>query len=384
MKIVAVDIFPIRLRSIKPFYEDGAHQHFGSQNTVIIRVRTDTGAEGLGEASSNSAYFNQTLGSLTDWLQAYAAALKDRDPMKLVQAHLVMDRISGEFPPGCQPARAAFDMALLDIAGKTFGCPVYELLGGAYRTEFDALTSVYEPLAESAREACEHYVGQGYAALKVKVGHRLRREGFSQQVLDDEAGKLVSILTAIPGTIRVDADANQSWKNAKAVVQTLDKVLTRTNSFNLSIEQPLHHQDLDGHRYIRQSLRIPVILDESVQSPEAILQIIKHGAADRIVLKHARVGGLTKARKIAVLCEAESVGISVDTVPHTLLGDTASCHLAATLRDPYPIDAGGHRWFEENPFSGGAVFRGGKFFLSDQPGLGVKLDEGKLQELLVH
>jgi L-alanine-DL-glutamate epimerase-like enolase superfamily enzyme len=76
-----------------------------------------------------------------------------------------------------------------------------------------------------------------------------------------------------------------------------------------------------------------------------MLQIVKHDAADRIVLKFSRVGGLTPALKIINICEAAWIGVSLDTMPFTKLGDTANCHLAAAIRDPYPIDVEGHQWF---------------------------------------
>jgi len=72
------------------------------------------------------------------------------------------------------------------------------------------------------------------------------------------------------------------------------------------------------------------------------LQIAKNDAADRIVLKINCVGGFWNFRKVINICEAKSIGVSFDTMPFTMLGDTALCHLVATARDPYPVDAVGH------------------------------------------
>jgi L-alanine-DL-glutamate epimerase-like enolase superfamily enzyme len=65
------------------------------------------------------------------------------------------------------------------------------------------------------------------------------------------------------------------------------------------------------------------------------------------------------------------------------LGDTAMCHLAATVRDPYPVDAEGHLWFESTPFAGGLTLKEGKAILPNRPGLGVELDEEQLESMLV-
>jgi L-alanine-DL-glutamate epimerase-like enolase superfamily enzyme len=384
MKIVGIDLFPLRLTAVKPGYQARQRGSFPAHATVIVRVNTDAGIHGLGEATTGTAYFNQTPGAVVEWLRAYATALEGAEPTDLVGAHRIMDAVSGEFAPGCQPARAAVDMALHDLTGKAYGCPVYRLLGGAHRTSFEMLTSIYESTPDEAVASGKAFVAAGYRGLKIKVGAATRAKGIGVEAFRLEIEKLVAILEALPHTIYVDADANQAWKSAKIALRNIDEVLARTRAPNLSLEQPVHHLDLQGHRDIRNALKIPLILDESVLSPEAMLQIVRVGAADRIVLKPNRVGGLVPARKIANICEAGSIGISLDTTPLTLLGDTANCHLAATLRDAYPVDVEGHLWFQEAmPFVGGLVLRDGRATIGDAPGFGIELDEAKLEPLLI-
>ena len=202
------------------------------------------------------------------------------------------------------------------------------------------------------------------------------------QNLRKEKDKLVAVLKAVPPDIYIDADANQSWSNAKTALNIVEDILQDRFYPNLSLEQPLHYLDISGHSYLRKMLKVPIILDESVLSPEAMFQIAKHDAADRIVLKLNRVGGFWPARKIVDIAEAASVGISIDTMPFTKLGDTAICHLAATIRDPYPVDAEGHLWFETTPFEGGIELKDGRAILPKRPGLGIELDERKLRTMM--
>ncbi|MCK4819690.1 hypothetical protein KA005_28245, partial [bacterium] len=178
------------------------------------------------------------------------------------------------------------------------------------------------------------------------------------------------------------ADANQSWGNAKIALSAIEELLQHKYYPNLSLEQPLHYLDISGHNFLRKSARIPIILDESVLSPEAMLQIAKNDAADRICIKLNRVGGFWPARKIIDIAEAASIGISIDTMPFTKLGDTASCHLAATVRDPYPVDAEGHLWFDTDPFKGGLEIKNGRAILPKTPGLGIQLDEEILKTMM--
>ncbi|MCP4384430.1 MAG: mandelate racemase/muconate lactonizing enzyme family protein [Hyphomicrobiales bacterium] len=351
--------------------------------TVVIRVKTDSSVVGFGEAGSIASYLNHTMGGLLDWLEAYADALVGADPLNLHDINQRIDKVSGESPPGSQPARAAIDMAMHDIVGKARGVPVYDLLGGAYRTELELLTNLYEETPDEKAAAARRFVGQGFAGLKVKIGDSIILDGRTPENLEYEKQKLLAVLRSVGSEIYVDADANQSWANAGQVRGIFASILDEAFYGNLSLEQPLHHLNLKGHVELRDTLPIPIILDESVVSPEAVMQIAILGAADRIVVKVSRVGGLQRARQIVDICESAAIGVSIDTMPFTKLGDAAHCHLAATIRDHYPIDAEGHLWFERTPFVGGFTIADGRAVLGDEPGLGVDLDEEALAALAI-
>ncbi len=385
MKIKNIDKFPISLRSTKVGYrkEDKSSSVWASGvPSIIIRVTTDEGISGLGEATTMTWYFNETQEGMMKLLQSYQEVLAGEDPFNVTGAHYRMDLVTGEDAPGCHSARAAVDMALHDIIGKAQNRPVYEVLGGAYRTEFEMLTNLYEESPEEKARACHESVRKGFRGLKIKVGDILLTRGWNIENLRKEKDKLIAALEAVPPDIYIDADANQSWQSAKIAANIVEDLLQDKYYPNLSLEQPLHYLDISGHSYLRRSLKIPIILDESVLSPEAMLQIAKHDAADRIVLKLNRVGGFWPARKVINIAEAASMGISVDTMPFTKLGDTANCHLAATIKDPYPVDAEGHLWFETTPFKGGIEIKNGRAILSKVPGLGMELDEELLRSMI--
>jgi L-alanine-DL-glutamate epimerase-like enolase superfamily enzyme len=103
-----------------------------------------------------------------------------------------------------------------------------------------------------------------------------------------------------------------------------------------------------------------------------------------MVLKLNRLGGFFPAAQAIAICESAGVGVSVDTNPYTILGDTACCHIAAVARTPYPVDCEGHVSFldigEPNPFKGGIKLDGARAILPDAPGLGVDVDWTLLAE----
>jgi len=146
MKITSIDKFPIRLKPVKVGYrKEDEISVLATVSTIIIRINTDTEIYGLGEAATIPSYFNQTKGTLMDWLDGYEHVLKGKDCLNIINIHRIMDLVSGEKAPGCHPARAAIDMAIYDIIGKAYNCPVYEILGGAYRTEFELRRKLKQP-----------------------------------------------------------------------------------------------------------------------------------------------------------------------------------------------------------------------------------------------
>jgi len=382
MKIKNFEIFPISMKPVKEGYRpEDELSKIARVDTVIIRITTSDNLVGYGEAATIRSYFNQTGPTMIHWLGAYAKELIGENPMDLIKINKIIDMISGEKAPGCHPARAAVEMALYDIIGKAYRCPVYEILGGAYRTEFEMLTNLYEDDSDEKANSAKEFVKNGFKGLKVKIGVPVLLDGFAVDNFKHGKENLIAALEAVPDDIYIDADANQCWSNPKMVVQIFEDIVHDKFYPNLSVEQPLHYLDISGHKYLRNTLKIPVILDESVVSPEAMFQIAKNEAADRIVLKINRVGGYTKARKVIDICEAASIGISLDTMPFTKLGDTAMCHLGATIRDPYPVDAEGHLWFESTPFYGGIEIKDGHVTLPNNPGLGVELDESAFKKM---
>jgi len=237
------------------------------------------------------------------------------------------------------------------------------------------LTNLYHKTPEAMAEACQDFVGRGFKGLKVKVGDVVLAEGWNRDNMLSELAKLDATLEVTPRDVYIDADANQGWQSAQWTISLLQRYRGRDN---LSIEQPLPYADLSGAAEVRAGTGLPVILDESVWSAEALSQIVRLGACDRIVLKLNRLGGFFEAQKAIAIAEAAGIGVSVDTNPYSLVGDTAVCQIAAACRIPYPVDCEGHQsfltWGEEPLFRGGITFKDGHAHLPAAPGLGVEVD----------
>jgi L-alanine-DL-glutamate epimerase-like enolase superfamily enzyme len=348
----------------------------------VIRITASDGTYGIGEATSQVWYFGETAEQIASCLRLYEKKLKGFDATNIAMSHHVMDMAYSGGMPGGRAARSGVDMALHDLIGKIWQVPVSTLLGGARRNRIDLMTNLYHKTPDAMAKACEEFVNRGYRGLKVKVGDGIWKNGLSSNSIAEETRFLEAALDIVPRDIFVDADANQAWHNPGLTVARLQPF---AKAENFSIEQPLHYANIEGHREIRQRTTVPVILDESVYSPETAQQLVRAGACDRIVLKTNRVGGLAQGRDVITICESAGVAVSVDTSPFTLVGDTAICHLGAITKDHYPICCDGHDTFFKLPdptvFTGGVKMKDGYAQLPDAAGLGVDVDWEKLKKM---
>ncbi len=375
MKIVDVEAFRLYPKILKEAWVEDEYVWPSKMPSFLIKVTADNGVYGVGEVSSQTWYLGETAEQIDSQICLYARALEGLDPENVSLVHRAMQSCVSGGMPGSRGARSGVDMAIYDLIGKARDTPVHALLGGAYRTSFQMLTNLYHKTPEAMGAASKQFVQRGFKALKIKVGDVLLAKGWSRDNLRCESDKLRAALAAVPSDVYIDADANQGWLSPKWTIDTLSEFHDHPN---LSIEQPLPYADLDGAAFVTAHARTPMILDESVWSPEAMMQLARMRACDRIVLKLNRVGGFFPALQIIAICEAAGIGVSVDTNPYTLVGDTACCHIAAVISTAYPVDCEGHVSFltmgEHDPFGGGITIENGIARLPDGPGLGIEVD----------
>ena len=375
MEIAGLEWFRLYPRVFKEAWTEDEYVWPSRLPSFLVKATADDGRYGIGEATSQIWYLGETAEHIEACLRAYDGALRGSDAENFAMAQHAMEAAVSGGMPGGRTARSGVDMALYDLVGKARGLPVHALLGGAYRQDFELLTNLYFKTPEAMAAACQDFVGRGFRGLKVKVGDVVLAKGWDRANLERELAKLEAALAVVPRDVYVDADANQSWDNAKWTVALIERF---SGHDNLSIEQPLHYADLSGAAFVRAHTRVPLILDESVWSPRAMMEIVRLAACDRIVLKLNRLGGFFPSLQVIAMCEAAGIGVSVDTNPYTLVGDTAVCHIAAVVKTSYPVDCEGHVSFltlgPESPFRGGITVRDGRARLPDAAGLGVDVD----------
>jgi L-alanine-DL-glutamate epimerase-like enolase superfamily enzyme len=380
MKIVETELFPIAwpLSSSETVSARPLHSR-----TIIIRVHTDSGLYGLGEAATSLDDNSSTLSSLLYWIGRYGAAISGNDATNINALHQTLDVVSGQYPPGCQRARAAIDMAVHDIVGKARGCPVHEVIGGAYRREMQVSARISGKAATDVAASARAYVEAGFGALTIEIGSDMLPPALNMADLEEKCARLSAVLRAVGSDVCIDADANESLGNPALVSRLFEQILSERFCPNLALVQPLNKHDLLGHSDLRSKLKIPVVLTAPIVSAEAMMQVERIGAADRIGLSLERVGGLRNAMQIADICEAAAIGITPVVSSLTGIGASALLHFAAALHDPYPVDLGEYRNLSEGLVRKGPLVRNGLVSIDGSPGLGVEIDEELLRSSVI-
>lgn len=352
---------------------------------VIIRLLTDQGVFGLGEATvlpmwggDHMRYFGESPGTTVHMVTDYLVpAILGQDPFDIEAIHAIMDRTVKGYPY----AKAAIDMALYDIMGKALGVPVYRLLGGLSRGEARLAHSLgIMETAEAVAEATA-VVAEGIRTIKVKVGIDPARD---VEVIRE-------LRKVLPSEIDITVDANQGYSSPKLAIRTIQRMC----EYGISMaEQPV--EGLDAMAEVRAAVPCLVMADESAWTPQDILEIKIKGAADVFSLYTTKPGGLFKAKKVAAVAEAAGMVCNVNGSIETGVGNAANLHLVVstgivTLANVFPVTTlkgreqtklAGIYYLDDIvrepfPYANGAVRVPGR------PGLGIDLDEERLAKYRV-
>jgi muconate cycloisomerase len=331
----------------------------GGAAYALVSIRDGQGAFGLGEiapeAGGATAAILQLLGACAERL---ASVEKGNINVALDAIGVVTARDRGAGPS----VRAALDMALHDLIGKGRGVPVHAMLGGARRTVFT--------LTETLSEAPNPATLAPDASLRLVI--RPRQAGGT-------GSWIAPAIDSIPDHVQVDIDAGEGFDNPALARVFVEGLLGKRARLNLGLVQPLREADLLGHAELRATVPIPIIIDRSLRSARSMAQIVRMGAADRVVANIDRLGGLREAMRVASLAEASATGVTAAGFARTPVGAAAVLHFAATLHDTFPVTMAGLVEEAGGPAIGGVARDGNSVRLVGGPGLGLTVP----QDLLV-
>jgi D-galactarolactone cycloisomerase len=353
MKIARVEAVPLSI----PFtYGGGAVRHgVGAWRTLdfcLVRVETDTGAVGWGEAFSYSC--RRAVAAAVNDMVAPRAVGHDAADIGGLHAKLQRDlHLFGRYGITVF-AISGLDIALWDLAGKTAGVPVHRLLGGAKRTTLPCYASLLrytEPklVAQYSKRALD----EGYDAIKL------------HEVEDDA---VAAARAAVPRNAPLMVDVNCEWSPGDAIAAA-----KRFRPHDLEwLEEPVFPpEDFQALRAVGEASGVPIAAGENFCFATQFAALFDARAVTFAQPSVTKVGGITEFVKVAALADARGIRVAPHS-PYFGPGALATLHLLATraqARFEYF-----YLWPDGKLFGAGLDPAGGAIAVPGSPGLGIDPD----------
>ena len=364
MKITNIQSNVYRLPPSVP-WEDATNKVDGLE-FIVVEVQADNGMTGIGLSYTVDIGGTAIRTLIDDYL---ANLVLGMNPLDYERIWNKLQRQSRRLGLGVNSmAIAAIDVAIWDLIGKIHGQPLYKLLGGArdripaYISEIDLRSG---GTVEQLTDRVKDYVRQGYGTVKIKIGKPELEE-------DIERISKVQELLGPGGTVLVDL--NQKWSAAEAIQKA-----ARLDRLNLGwIEEPTMVHDVQGHRQLKQAIRTPIALGESLYSRQQFLEYLRADAVDIVQADVAFVGGITEWLKIAHLANAFGKPVA----PHFMM--ELSLHLLCGVQNSFMLEnvVGGsltELGLLETPIE----VKDGMGVPSELPGHGIVFDQEALSKHLL-
>ncbi|WP_207592368.1 enolase C-terminal domain-like protein [Halomontanus rarus] len=351
----------------------GDARGFGrSRGTTLVRLETDTGTVGWGEAFAPGPIVAATVDEL------FADDVVGMDPFDVES---LADRsYTDPYHFGgdvfVQSVVSAVDVACWDIVGKTVERPVHRLLGGTERSTLRPYASTMyfteddRPLEEPIQAA----VDEGFTAAKIKIGAGLESDLERVRVAREVLGEDALLMVDMNGNYR----PHQAIRTAKAIAE-----------YDIAwIEEPVPPENPSGYRDVKARIDTPIAAGEAHYGRFAFKRLIDDRTVDIVQPNLGRCGGLSEARTIAKLATTENVAVR----PHvwnSAVGMAAAVQFAASIPDyphtrnvPEPMLLEFDR--SENPLRSDLLETpfdpsGGVLDVPQEPGLGISIDEDALE-----
>ncbi len=371
MRIDAIESFAVRI-PLKPERRMvsalGRHE---VSDYVLVKVTTGDGLVGVGEATVTPRWSGETVWGAKALIDhVFAPVLIGLDPSDIptVDARMEAVAVSNWF------AKAALEMACLDLAARARDVPLYEYIGGAQRSlriRSRFSLGAYAP-AVAAERASER-VAAGFDTIKVKVGTDVH----------EDIERVAAVREAIGPDVALTIDANGGWDE-----QAARWCLERMAPFRLAlVEQPLPRGDHSGLRRLRAQTGHVIMADESCFDMVHARELIEMECCDVLSLYPGKNGGILRARAIAEFASSRGVACSIGSNLEWDVGTAAMLHLIVATPnmrvETFPGDCLGPSYHETSIVREPLKIEGPFTTLGDGPGLGVDVDWDKVHSHLM-
>jgi L-Ala-D/L-Glu epimerase len=360
VKITEIEAIPFAIPYRKPLHF--ASGEVDTAEHVLVRVHTDDGLVGVAEAPPRPFTYGETQESIIAVIShVFTPAVVGMSALDREAIAAKLNRTVGN-----PAARAALDMALWDVIGKSLGLPVTTLLGGYTDRMRVAHMLGFAPPAQMLDEAERMRADYGITTFKVKVG----RHPFQ---LDVEVCR--ALRAGLGSEVELYIDGNRGWSPSESA-----RALRAMADLDLTLAEELcPADDVLGRRWLVAHCDIPFVADESAIRPGEVTRELLAGAANAISIKTARTG-FTASQRVLFQCEGLGVevvmGNQIDGQVGTMC--TAVFGSAFSLTSRRPGELSNFLDMSDDLLTEPLEIRGGELQVRSGPGLGIEIDPDKL------
>ncbi|WP_397569798.1 mandelate racemase/muconate lactonizing enzyme family protein [Schlesneria sp. T3-172] len=367
MKIERIETIPVEIPLKEGFSTKTAHGVHAVSNYVIVRVHTDQGLIGLGEATVAPRWTGETSATCISVIeQLLAPAVVGQNPLDITRLRHRMDRVVKLNPF----TKAAIEMALWDIAGKAANMPICQLLGGPVREKMRIKLVIGALDIPTAVQLAERFLNMGVTCLKVKTGINA----------EDDIARVRAVREVAGPNIPITIDSNCGWN-----ITTARHTLQRMADLNILLaEQPIPPNDPAAMGALRASVPMQIMADESVFTLTDAWNVCAAGGADILSVYPGKHGGIAGTVEIVNVAKAAGISCAIGSNLELGIATAAMLHLAAALptieSETYPADLVGPIYHQADLLTAPLELGPPAAVCPMGPGLGVTLDEKQLQK----
>jgi galactonate dehydratase len=346
--------------------------------SCYVRIETDEGVCGTGECVHGG-------GGIAELIAEMKQSLVGENPLNVEMLYEKLRRrylFDGALAGNVVTALSGIDIALLDLAGRALGVPVYQLLGGRYRDRVRIYADCgggRERTPESAAEKAKWVVEQGFTAVKFDIDDArdpAKRDPWNWSVSGQELSRMVATVAAVREAVGdavdlcIDMHGRYDISAAVQVARALEPYRL------LWLEEPVPPENVPAMREVKRRAAVPLCAGENLYLRWGFRDLIEQQAVDVVMPDLPKCCGLTEGKKIAALAEMYYIAFA----PHNVcgpLGSVASAHCCAAVPNFLVLE---WHWLERPHWhdlvlSDPPLIRDGYLHVPDGPGLGVQLNE---------
>ncbi len=365
LKIVSLDAFHIAIPLVNPYHLSKVYGTQTHSDVIIVRIMTDSGEEGWGEADPGGVLFTGDTG------EAVMQSIREEGAERIIGCRVDDWVENGDGLKFQGSVGAAFDVAVHDALAKSRHQPLWALLGEKRREKIDSLWPTSSGTAEDDLEIIKTRLAQGFRTFMLKMGSR---------PVDKDIERVIEVTRVLPEDVKIMVDANQGWE----IEEAMTFVEGITDVPLVLIEQPVAADDHEGLKKISKISRIPVSVDESLQTVEDARRIALGEIASVFSIKVSKNGGLRAGLEIGRIAKEQGILVMMNSMLELGITQSASLHLGCVL--DCLIDCG-HAYMSTLRMSDDVTdfsnfVSEGKAHLPSGTGLGIQVNESKIMKYL--